>query len=344
MSREARTKSRVTQRKSQIMSLSQLETPALLLDRVRMERNIARMRERIRRHGVVLRPHVKTNKSIDVTRRMLEDSHGPITVSTLREAEYFAQRGVADILYAVGITPAKLAHVLALRAKGVRLSIILDSGDAARAVRCAAETANATLEVMLEIDCDGHRSGLQPESGDLLRVAAALRSAHVNLAGVMTHAGSSYNCRSVDAIRAVAEQERAGAVRAATRLREAGYPCPAVSVGSTPTATFAEDLTGVTEVRAGVYVFFDLVMAGLSVCTRDDIALSVLTAVIGHQREKGWTIVDAGWMAMSRDRGTSAQALDQGYGLVCDCNGRVLEDYTISAANQEHGIISHRSR
>ncbi len=324
-------------------TLAQLETPVLLLDPVRMARNIARMRERIRRHGVALRPHVKTNKSIDVTRRMLDDAHGPITVSTLLEAEYFADRGIADILYAVGITPNKLPHVFALRAKGVQLSIILDSADAAVAVRCAAETAKTTLDVMLEIDCDGHRSGLQPESDDLLRVAAALGSTRVNLAGVMTHAGSSYSCRTADAIRAVAEQERAGAVRAATRLRDAGHPCSTVSVGSTPTATFAEDLTGVTEVRAGVYVFFDLVMAGLSVCTHDDIALSVLTAVVGHQRDKGWTIVDAGWMAMSRDRGTSAQAADQGYGLVCDSNGRVLEDYTMSAANQEHGIISHRT-
>jgi D-serine deaminase-like pyridoxal phosphate-dependent protein len=90
-------------------------------------------------------------------------------------------------------------------------------------------------------------------------------------------------------------------------------------------------------------VFFDLVMAGLSVCAVDDVALSVLTAVIGHQRDKGWTIVDAGWMAMSRDRGTSSQQVDQGYGLVCDVDGCVLADYTVSSANQEHGIISHRT-
>jgi D-serine deaminase-like pyridoxal phosphate-dependent protein len=174
-------------------------------------------------------------------------------------------------------------------------------------------------------------------------VAETLRSPHVHLVGVMTHAGSSYNCRSVDAIRVIAEQERAGAVHAATRLRAAGYPCRTVSVGSTPTATFADDLTGVTEVRAGVYIFFDLVMAGLSVCAVDDIALSVLTSVIGHQRDKGWTIIDAGWMALSRDRGTSAQAVDQGYGLVCNIEGHVLADYTVSGANQEHGIVSHRS-
>jgi D-serine deaminase-like pyridoxal phosphate-dependent protein len=323
--------------------LAQLETPALVLDPVRMDRNIARMRERIQRHGVTLRPHVKTNKSIDVARRMLEQPFGPITVSTLREAEYFAAHGITDILYAVGITPNKLSHVLALRSNDIRLSIILDSCDAARAVTCAAHSAHATLDVMLEVDCDEHRSGLAPDSAELLAVAEALRSPQVNLAGVMTHAGSSYNCRSVDAIRAVAEQERAGAVHAANRLRAAGHPCPAVSVGSTPTATFADDLTGVTEVRAGVYVFFDLVMAGLSVCAVDDIALSVLTTVIGHQRDKGWTIVDAGWMALSRDRGTSSQQVDQGYGLVCDIDGRVLADYTVSGANQEHGIISHRT-
>ena len=324
-------------------TLAQLETPALLLDPVRMDRNITRMRERIRRHGVTLRPHVKTNKSIDVTHRMLEQRPGPVTVSTLREAEYFAAHGITDILYAVGITPNKLPHVLALREKGVRLSIILDSHDAARAVMCAPQSADGTFDVMLEVDCDGHRSGLAPESPELLAVAETLRGPRVNLLGVMTHAGSSYNCRSVDAIRVVAEQERAGAVRAATRLREAGHACPTVSVGSTPTATFADDLTGVTEVRAGVYVFFDLVMAGLSVCAIDDIALSVLTSVIGHQRDKGWTIVDAGWMAMSRDRGTASQTVDQGYGLVCDIDGRVVDDYIVSGANQEHGIVSHRS-
>jgi D-serine deaminase-like pyridoxal phosphate-dependent protein len=94
----------------------------------------------------------------------------------------------------------------------------------------------------------------------------------------------------------IAEQERAGAVRAAQRLRDAGLPCPVVSVGSTPTALSAERLDGVTEVRAGVYVFFDLVMHNVGVCGIDDIALSVLTTVIGHQEEKaGRSSMPAGW-------------------------------------------------
>ena len=97
-----------------------------------------------------------------------------------------------------------------------------------------------------------------------------------------------------------------------------------------------------TEVRAGVYVFFDLVMAGLGVCRTDDIALSVLSTVIGHQPDKGWVLIDAGWMALSRDRGTQSQPIDQGYGLVCTDTGEVLDDWIVSAANQEHGIVTRR--
>jgi D-serine deaminase-like pyridoxal phosphate-dependent protein len=115
-----------------------------------------------------------------------------------------------------------------------------------------------------------------------------------------------------------------------------------VSVGSTPTAHSATDLTGVTEVRAGVFVFFDLVMAGIGVCQVEDIAVSVLATVIGHQREKGWILVDAGWMAMSQDRGTRRQAVDQGYGLVCNTAGIPYADLIVADANQEHGIITVR--
>jgi D-serine deaminase-like pyridoxal phosphate-dependent protein len=139
-----------------------------------------------------------------------------------------------------------------------------------------------------------------------------------------------------------ADAERMAVVHAARALRDAGMPCSVVSVGSTPTAHFARDLQGVTEVRAGVYAFFDLVMAGLGVCTLDDLALSVLATVIGHQRAKGWIIVDAGWMAMSRDRGTAKQPVDQGYGLACDTQGQPYSDLIMIQANQEHGVLALR--
>jgi D-serine deaminase-like pyridoxal phosphate-dependent protein len=323
-------------------TLAELETPALLLDEPRMQRNIERMRSRLQRLGVVFRPHVKTNKSIEVTRRLLPDGPGPITVSTLLEADYFARHGFTDILYAVCIAPNKLAHVAALQDRGVRLTLILDSMAAARLLAGERERSARSFDVLIEIDSDGHRSGVKPDAPQLLEIARALEAAGIPVKGVLTHAGSSYDCRSLDAIRAVAEQERALTVLAAERLRAAGIACPVVSIGSTPTALLAEHLRGVTEVRAGVFVFFDLVMAGLDVCSTDDIALSVLGTVIGHRPDKGWTLVDAGWMAMSRDRGTASQAVDQGYGLVCDVDGRPVDDLIMVGANQEHGILGHR--
>jgi D-serine deaminase-like pyridoxal phosphate-dependent protein len=104
----------------------------------------------------------------------------------------------------------------------------------------------------------------------------------------------------------------------------------------------ARSLEGVTELRAGVYMFHDLVMAGLEVCRLEDIALSVLATVICHQAEKGWVITDGGWMALSRDRGTAAQPVDQGYGVVCTEAGEILPDVLVASANQEHGVVAAR--
>lgn len=321
-----------------------LETPALLLDEAKMDRNIARLLTRMRELGVAFRPHVKTSKCIEVARRMMATPQGPITVSTLLEAEYFASHGVTDILYAVGIAPNKLDHVRALQDKGVRLSVILDNIDTARILVDSARATGRAFDVLIEIDSDGHRSGVKPDAPELIEIGTLLQAGGVNVKGVLTHAGASYECRTTDAIRAMAEQERAAAVHAAQRLRAAGIASPVVSVGSTPTAMFAQQLDGVTEVRAGVFAFQDLVMAGIGVCDVDDIALSVLATVIGHQHEKGWTILDAGWMAMSRDRGTSSQPVDQGYGLVRDLEGKPLAtDYILVGANQEHGIMAPRA-
>lgn len=321
------------------MKLGELETPVLVLDRLRLDRNIERMRTHLARLGVPLRPHVKTAKSTEVVHRALAGQPGGITVSTLKEAEQFFAAGIGDILYAVGIAPAKLDHVAALRGRGAALTILLDSMETARVVAARSAALGVEFPALIEIDSDGHRSGVAPASAALVEIGRALGS---QLRGVMTHAGDSYNCGSVDEIRAMAARERAAVVRCAEALRGAGLPCPVVSVGSTPTATYAESMGGVTEVRAGVYMFFDLVMAGLGVCGIDDIALSVLTTVIGHQPDRGWVITDAGWMALSRDRGTAKQRIDQGYGLVCDVNGAPIADLIVADTSQEHGIIADR--
>jgi D-serine deaminase-like pyridoxal phosphate-dependent protein len=199
------------------------------------------------------------------------------------------------------------------------------------------------VPTLIEVDTDGHRGGVRP--GDAAVVAIGEVLARVGaLHGILTHAGGSYGARSTAEITEYAAKERNGAIQAAAQLRAAGLPSPVVSIGSTPTALFSEDLSGITEVRAGVYMFQDLVMAGLGVCRPEEIALSVLTSVIGHQSERGQLIVDAGWMALSRDRGTQRQMLDCGFGLVCDVDGRILDDLQVAQTNQEHGVVARRSQ
>ena len=322
------------------MNLESLNTPAALIDVERMQRNIARMQQRMNALGVKFRPHVKTTKCEQVVRAQMDAGASGITVSTLKEAEQFFAGGVRDIVYAVGMAPTKLPQALALRRQGCDLKVVADSVACAEAIVAFGREHDERFEVWIEIDVDGHRSGIAPEDDMLLTVAKILSDGGMPAGGVLAHAGSSYDYDTHDKLVRIAEQERAGCVRAAERLRAAGLPCNVVSVGSTPTALAAEHLQGVTEVRAGVYVMFDLVMHNVGVNDISEIALSVLTTVIGHQSEKGWAIVDAGWMAMSRDRGTQRQKQDFGYGLVCLETGEVLGEYLMSGANQEHGIIS----
>lgn len=323
------------------MQILNIPTPAALLDEPRMMRNIVRMQQRMNVLGVRFRPHVKTSKCIEVARRQQAAGASGFTVSTLKEAEQFFAEGFSDLLYAVCIASTKLDRALALRRSGCALTIVVDSLQSARAVVEKGQEENHRFDVMIEIDSDGHRAGVKADSEELIEIGRMLHDGAL-LKGVMTHAGSSYEFDTPDALRKLGEQERSEAVRGANRLRAVGLSCPEVSVGSTPTALSVARLDGVTEVRAGVYAFFDLVMANVGICGLQDIALSVLTTVIGHQPNKGWAIVDAGWMAMSRDRGTQRQKIDYGYGAVCDAACVPMDDLLLTGANQEHGIVSRR--
>ncbi|QIY68130.1 alanine racemase [Streptomyces sp. RLB1-33] len=323
-------------------TLDEPGTPFLALDPGKAEANIARLRGHLDTLGAELRPHVKTAKSVDVARMLFNGRPGPITVSTLAEAEAFAEAGFTDILYAVGIAPDKLGRVIALRERGVDLVVLLDSLEQAVYVARAARTGETWIPALIEVDCDGHRGGVLPGDPAARQIARTLVDGGAELRGVLTHAGESYFADGPVALAAAADNERRCALKAAEDLRAAGHQAPVVSVGSTPTAHFATDLTGVTEVRAGNFVFFDLVMAGIGVCTVDDLAMTVVTTVIGHRPDKGWIVTDGGWMATSRDRGTSVQRVDQGYGLVADLDGALYEDLVMTDASQEHGILSIR--
>jgi D-serine deaminase-like pyridoxal phosphate-dependent protein len=292
--------------------------------------------------GVCFRPHLKSAKSLDAASFVLGTPPGPATVSTLKEAEVFGAHGVTDLLYAVCASPQKLAQVTELRRRGIDLKIILDSVEMAQSVASHARQSGERLPTLIEIDVDDHRSGVRWDNQEtLIRIGKILASDAI-LQGVLCHAGESYNLHDPQSLAAAADTERTRILQAAAGLRGAGLPCPTVSVGATPTALSARTYEGVTEVRAGVYMFFDLVQAGIGVCGIDEIALSVLATVIGHQPGKNWIITDAGWMALSSDRGTAGQALDHYYGLVCDLEGRPYRDLVVLRANQEHGIVAVR--
>lgn len=324
-------------------TLASLETPCLILDRARFERNASRMTARHRASGLQLRPHMKTGKSIDVARIALAGNFGGVTVSTLKEAEYFADHGIDDITYAVSLVPDKLPRIAALIKRGVRLGTVTDSIDVATEVSRRAVAEGVVVDVLVELDSGERRAGLIAGSDAVVALGRVLHDLPgTRLTGVLTHAGNSYQCRDIEALRRVAEDERLCAVTAATQLRNAGLPCPVVSVGSTPTATHGVNFDGLTEMRCGVYMFGDVFQSEIGSHALDDIAVSVLATVIGHRPEMNGALIDAGALALSKDRSTGAEGLafDAGFGLLADALGHTpIKGLRVGRVYQEHGLL-----
>jgi len=323
------------------MKLIEAETPRLLLDPQKLQRNIDMMAARARDLGVTLRPHLKTPKSLKVAQCAVPDKSAPITVSTLREADYFAQGGYTDILCAAATTPNKISHADKIqRETGARVLLVSDSVNLIEAADARAGELKANFGFLIEVDCGEHRSGVQPVSRDLLDIADALKDApNLRLSGVMTHAGHSYTTNNSQEQSAIAENERAAAANSAEALRDAGHDCTIVSVGSTPTVLNAAHLDGVTEARAGVYMFWDLAQFSLNCCALDDIAVSVLGTVIGHNRAGKSLVLDTGALALSKDISANSFMPDTKYGYVCDVmTGDPFPGLSVRDAYQEHGM------
>lgn len=321
------------------MNVHDLPTPCLVLDLDRLAANCERMRAIAQRAGVRLRPHLKTLKSLEAA-RLAMDEHAAITVSTLHEAAWFAERGIQDITCAVCLPPGKVARAAQIHQglSGPGLGILLDDPAAARAAIDILRGLGARLPVWIEVDCGEHRTGVDPDGDALLALARLLHEApETELRGVLTHGGQSYRCRSVAEVQAVAETERERVVHAATRLREAGLPCPGVSAGSTPTAVHGQRWDGVTELRPGVYMAGDLFQVQMQSMAREDLALSVLSSVISSHPDRA--VIDAGGLALSKDRSMRDLPADPGYGEVLDAGGRPL-GLSVGDVHQEHGEIS----
>ncbi len=229
----------------------------------------------------------------------------PGTVSTVNEAEYFARGGVKDLLFAQGFTLNKLPRVLAIeRETGARITLITDDMGTLEALAAETRRQGARVALAIEIDSGEHRGGLRADDPLVVRLAQVADAApSIDFLGVMTHAGHSYGTNDLAEVRRIAGRERDAAVFAAEAIRKAGVAVELVSVGSSPTVLHADHLRGVTEMRCGIYLFWDLSQLSRNVCRLDEIAMSVLTSVIGQNREQGYLLVDAGALAMSKDVG-----------------------------------------
>jgi len=319
-----------------------VSTPSFLVDRSIVARNCERMRAKARASGVTFRPHVKTHKVAEIGRMQHGGAIGPITVSTLAEAEYFARDGFRDITYAVPIatTRDKIERAAALASKIERLSVLIDSEPALRALEKYAASHGVTFDVFLKVDCGYHRAGVDPDNPDSVRLAIAIaRSEALRFQGLLTHAGHSYHARDVEEIRRVAAEEVASLTRFRALLASEGLEDTRRSIGSTPTTSVVERFDECDEVRPGNYVFYDAMQATIGSCALSDVAVSVLTTVIGSYPERGAIIVDAGALALSKDAGPDHVDPQFGYGVVCDLDLQPLP-MRIIALSQEHGKIA----
>lgn len=322
------------------MNIHSLKTPSLLLDLDRVKKNAGRIGDFARLNNARLRPHIKTHKCIEVAKIQTADHGGAITVSTLAEARDFAAYGSTDITYAVPIEPGKFAEAIELLKLGVKLNLLTDNAEAAKMLNEAAGRAGVKFDVFVKIDCGTHRVGVEPHMAEAIDIPRQISDAeHMNFAGILTHAGHSYDVRTVNEIKAIARHERDVMVELAERLRGMSIEVPTVSIGSTPTINHIDHLDGIDEVRPGNYIFFDNYQATLGSCSFDDTALTVLAAVVHRDESRRKLVIDAGGIAMSKDRGPVDLDPLCGYGRVLDLEGNET-GMSLTSLSQEHGVIT----
>ncbi|HJQ33386.1 MAG TPA: alanine racemase [Pyrinomonadaceae bacterium] len=321
------------------MDLHTIKTPALVLDAGRVRRNAEAMRSRVRRLGARLRPHVKTHKCVEVARIQTEGGDGPVTVSTLAEARAFAAGGFRDITYAVPIEPGKFDEAIELSKLCDRFALITDDTSIPPLLDESARRAGVTLDLFLKVDCGYHRCGVEPDTPEALEIPRLIERARaLRFAGILTHAGHSYHARSHEELLSIARHERDLMKDFAAHLRAEGIEVPCVSIGSTPTVTQVDHLDGVDEARPGNYIFFDAFQATLGSCSFDDCALTVLAAVVHRDRARRRVVLDAGAIALSKDRGPVEFDPACGYGRVLDLEGNEL-GLRVGSLSQEHGEV-----
>ena len=275
-----------------------LDTPCLVVDLDRAEANARRMGAAAAERGVALRPHVKTHKSIALARLQLEAGAAGITVGTLGEAEVFAADGIDDIFVAYPLW-AEGSKADRLRSIHARTPLIVGVDSTAGADRLAAAVAGLAtpLRVLIEIDSGGHRTGVADAAG-AVAVARRARDAGLEVIGVFTHGGHSYQAPGARVAAAADEVGLLGA--AADALRAEGFAVERISAGSTPTAVLSAS-GPVNEVRPGTYLLGDRTQVALDAIPADGIALVVAATVVSSS-VAGQFVIDSGAKSLTKDR------------------------------------------
>jgi D-serine deaminase-like pyridoxal phosphate-dependent protein len=311
------------------MNYTELSTPTLAIDLDILERNLDRMAKLCREQGVGLRPHTKTHKTPEVARMQLERGALGLTVAKVGEAEVFAEAGLDDILVAFPIFGAEKLRRLATLGRNRRLLVSLDHEATARELSHAATSQQATIGVLVEFDAGFHRCGLRsgPDCVTLARKIASMPG--LAFRGLMTYFGNIWGPREERAREA--KHVAAEVAKALAAFDEARMPIEILSGGSTPSAEFAGEIPGLTEIRPGTYVYNDLNTYHQGACTLDDCAARVVTTVVSTA-VPGKVIIDAGSKTLSSDLLGSGPKT--GHGLVVEA-----PDAPIIKLNEEHGHV-----
>ncbi|MEW6322631.1 MAG: alanine racemase [Acidobacteriota bacterium] len=314
------------------MTLADLRTPSVVIDRARLVKNLDRMQAAADARGIRLRPHAKTHKSPRVAAWQVERGAVGICCAKLGEAEVFADAGIADIRLPYPLHPVHAPRVLALLDRA-RISFIVDHLDVARGWSHAMQAAGRTVDVLVKVDVGFHRCGIDPAlPGAAAFVAEVAALPGLTLKGLLSHAGQGYHATSAEHLRTIAEEEAETLRTLRAALEAAGVAIDEVSAGATPTARFSLQLDGLTEFRPGNYVYFDRTQVGLGAATLDDCALTVLAMVVSKPAPDR-VIFDAGSKTLAADgaRGFTRLA---GYGAVLD-----HPDLIVERLSEEHATV-----
>jgi D-serine deaminase-like pyridoxal phosphate-dependent protein len=312
-----------------MMHVSEIETPALVVDLDIMDRNLQRVADYAGQHGLSLRPHTKTHKSIILAKRQLALGAAGLTVAKVSEAEVMVNAAPADLLVAFPIVGhGKLARLMEV-ARRTRVTVALDSIEAARELSAAAHEAKVEVGVLVEVDAGLGRVGVAPGE-PLLALARAVRELpNIAFRGLTFYPG---HIKDLDepGRRALAQlADLVGCIR--SDFERAGIGLPIVSGGSTPTLFHSHEITGLTEIRPGTYVFNDINTVSSGGCAIEDCAASILATVVSVARP-GHMIIDGGSKTFSSDRPVNGTRVS--FGHVVEAPGAHFHKM-----NEEHGFV-----